>query len=70
MAYKGKGRGKALGDGVFTGKSKESLDDAIRAAVSSIPVQRARTRKTFVVTSITVDVVGDPNVGAYSVTVS
>jgi flavin-binding protein dodecin len=69
MEYEGGGKGKRLDEGIFWGSSPDSLDDAIKAAVSVIPETFAAERKTFVVTSIEVEVVGDPNVGAYNVTV-
>ena len=90
--YDGNGIGKRLGERVFWGRSEDSLDDAIRAAVNAMPTDLVEQRQAeqngngdgvdqgeddvqprgarFVVTSITVEVVGDPNVGAYSVTVS
>jgi hypothetical protein len=76
MAYQGKGKGKRLaqgagrklGEDVFVGRAPD-LDDAIRAAVGAIPASALRRKKTYVVTSITVDVVGDPDVGSYGVTI-
>jgi hypothetical protein len=79
MAYSGKGTGKRLDENTFWGRSEQDLDDAIRAAVDQIPGELVESRQSeaeagrgakFVVTSITVEVVGDPNVGAYSVIVA
>lgn len=79
MAYDGNGTGRRLGEGVYWGRSEESLQDAIAAAVNEIPDAAIKSRKgasedegeaRFVVSSIVVEVIGDPNVGAYSVTVT
>jgi flavin-binding protein dodecin len=69
MAYSGGGNGRRLEEGIFWGRSEESLDDAIKAAVGVIPDDLAEQRTVFVVTSIEVEIVGDPDVGAYRVTV-
>jgi hypothetical protein len=72
---------RILRPGLYWGNDKD-LDGAIRKAVSVIPEEALELRRgsgsegllpdsaVFVVTSITVEVVGDPNVGAYSVTVA
>ena len=60
--YEGKGKGKAIK--AYEGKSSESLDDAIRAAVGASNVKPGTT---MVVTHIEVVTVGDPNVGSYKV---
>ena len=47
------------------GESRESLDNAIRAAVHASGVEEGTT---LVVTRIEVVTIGDPNVGSYKVT--
>ena len=65
MAYTGEGEGRLAV--VAVGESRESLDNALRAAVHATDVPEGTT---LVVTRIEVVTVGDPNVGSYKVTVA
>ena len=67
MGYEGEGYGKARIVEEFQGESRESLDNALRAAVHASGVPDGTT---LVVTRIEVVTIGDPNVGSYKVTVS
>ena len=60
--YEGRGEGRPVAS--FEGVSKESLDDAIRAAVGSSDVEDGTT---LIVSHIEVTTVGDPNIGSYKV---
>jgi flavin-binding protein dodecin len=62
--YEGEGKGEPI---AFRGISRESIDDAIRAAVDA---SGAESGTTFVVTHIEVETIDDPNVGSYKVTLS
>lgn len=64
--YEGEGEGEQIVIGA-TGFSRESLDNAIRAAVHAAN-QPHGTR--FIVGPIKVESVGDPNVGGYWVTIT
>ena len=67
MAYEGEGKAEAfevMEGRVAIGYSRESIDDAIRAAVHEADMPSG-TR--FVVTQIEVESVDDPNVGGYKV---
>jgi len=66
MAYEGEGEGWVKGVEAV-GESRESLDNALRAAVHASGVPDGTT---LVVTRIEVVTIGDPNVGSYKVTVS
>lgn len=66
MAYTGEGEGWVKGVEAV-GESRESLDNALRAAVHASGVE---ADTTLVVTRIEVVTIGDPNVGSYKVTVS
>jgi hypothetical protein len=60
--YDGEGSGKHIT--AFEGKSKTSIDDAIRAAVHASDVPSGTK---LVITYIEVETVDDPNVGSYKV---
>ena len=62
MAYKGEGKGRPVK--VFEGTSKESLDNAIRAAVQASGV---KPNTTLTITHIEIVTKGDPNIGSYRV---
>ena len=64
MAYEGEGIGRPV---AFSGESRESLDNAIRAAVHASGVEPG-TR--LVITHIEVETIGDPNIGSYRVVLS
>ena len=64
MAYEGEGEGRAI---AFSGESRESLDNAIRAAVHA---SGAEPGTRLVITHIEVETVGDPNIGSYRVVLS
>ena len=66
MAYTGEGEGRVTSVEAV-GESRESLDNALRAAVHASGVE---VNTTLVVTRIEVVTVGDPNVGSYKVTVA
>ncbi len=59
--YEGEGEGKSH---AFVGTSRESLDNAIRAAVHASGADHGTV---FVVSQIEVVTEGDPNVGSYKV---
>jgi flavin-binding protein dodecin len=65
MPYNGEGEGRKLG--TFVGESKESLDNAIRAAVRDTDLPE---ESILVVSHIEVTTVGDPNIGSYKVILS
>jgi hypothetical protein len=65
MEYDGEGRGFAA-EQVFRGESEVSLDNALRAAVRSMPSDTPEGTRV-VVLSIEVTTKGDPNIGSYSV---
>ena len=65
--YEGEGEGKPLGDGVAIGISAESVDNAIRAAVHAANQPHGTW---FVVSSVMVQSVNDPNVGGYKVVIT
>jgi hypothetical protein len=66
MGYEGSGEGMAHS---YKGKSRESVDDAIRAAVGAMP-EDTPEGTTLVVTRIEVTTEGDPHVGSYVVHLS
>jgi hypothetical protein len=66
MSYEGEGVGKQLDEGIFWGRSEQSFDNAIRAAVGASNVESG-TR--LAVAQLQVETTGDPNVGAYLVIV-